>query len=201
MSMITDQQRLLRFLLRVDFSAGPYGCWEWTGARSSSGHGVVNIGDRRNITAYRFLWQAIYGPAPEGKVLDHLCMNPGCVNPLHLEPVTSGENVRRAFIAYGRWSDNPRRGLCKYGHSLEDAYVDPAGRQVCRECRRNRSKKYHHRNKSLVGNANTRKTHCPHGHPYNEANTYYAKGGGRRCRTCAREAASRRYRELRDGVA
>ncbi len=35
-------------------------------------------------------------------------------------------------------------------------------------------------------NANTRKTHCPRGHPYNEANTYLW-AGTRRCRVCNRE--------------
>lgn len=33
---------------------------------------------------------------------------------------------------------------------------------------------------------NARKTHCPQGHPYDEANTYRIKTGGRSCRACAR---------------
>lgn len=31
------------------------------------------------------------------------------------------------------------------------------------------------------------KTHCPQGHPYDEANTHRTKVGGRACRACARE--------------
>lgn len=31
---------------------------------------------------------------------------------------------------------------------------------------------------------NARKTHCPQGHPYDEANTWYSKDGWRQCRTC-----------------
>ena len=31
-------------------------------------------------------------------------------------------------------------------------------------------------------------THCPHGHPYDEANTYWYQGRWRDCRACAREA-------------
>jgi hypothetical protein len=31
-----------------------------------------------------------------------------------------------------------------------------------------------------------RKTHCPKGHPYDEANTYLTKEGKRNCRTCAK---------------
>lgn len=38
-----------------------------------------------------------------------------------------------------------------------------------------------------------RLTHCPHGHPYDEANTYRTKENKRMCRTCARvRAAARR---------
>lgn len=33
---------------------------------------------------------------------------------------------------------------------------------------------------------NTLKTHCPQGHPYDEANTIHLRDGGRRCRECKR---------------
>ena len=35
---------------------------------------------------------------------------------------------------------------------------------------------------------NADKTHCPHGHPYDEENTYHSSRG-RACRTCSRERA------------
>jgi len=45
---------------------------------------------------------------------------------------------------------------------------------------------------------NARKTHCLHGHPYSEANTYTRKSatklGWRRCKTCNLES-NRRYRK------
>ena len=40
--------------------------------------------------------------------------------------------------------------------------------------------------------ANTRKTHCPKGHPYDEENTYRPKRGGRMCRECARQRRQER---------
>lgn len=36
--------------------------------------------------------------------------------------------------------------------------------------------------------ANARKTHCAHGHPFDDANTYRDPNGHRRCRTCRRTA-------------
>lgn len=38
------------------------------------------------------------------------------------------------------------------------------------------------------GNWQANKTHCPHGHPYDSANTYYHKSG-RHCRMCRAERA------------
>ncbi|WP_326564520.1 HNH endonuclease signature motif containing protein [Micromonospora peucetia] len=35
-------------------------------------------------------------------------------------------------------------------------------------------------------NVNAGKTHCPSGHPYDEANTYHRPAGGRDCRACSR---------------
>ena len=39
--------------------------------------------------------------------------------------------------------------------------------------------------------ADGRKSHCPAGHPYDEANTYVNPRGGRSCRTCQRESRRR----------
>jgi len=45
-------------------------------------------------------------------------------------------------------------------------------------------------NRQLFGIGQSRKTRCPQGHPYDEANTYRHRGE-RHCRTCAREANRR----------
>jgi len=39
------------------------------------------------------------------------------------------------------------------------------------------------------------KTHCINGHPFNAANTYYRRKGGRDCRVCLREGQQRRKAE------
>lgn len=44
----------------------------------------------------------------------------------------------------------------------------------------------------LIGNGFAarcaRKTHCPHGHPYDSVNTMHRKDGSRRCRICSRSS-------------
>lgn len=45
------------------------------------------------------------------------------------------------------------------------------------------------------------RTHCGHGHPFDEANTYWAEGGRRRrCRAC-KAAINRRWYEARKAAA
>jgi hypothetical protein len=50
-----------------------------------------------------------------------------------------------------------------------------------------------------IPSINARKTHCPEGHPYDEANTYLDAKGCRHCRSCDRQRKARRlYEELPD---
>ena len=44
---------------------------------------------------------------------------------------------------------------------------------------------------------NARKTHCIHGHPFDEKNTYITSAGHRLCRTCNRERARKRQAKCR----
>lgn len=69
-------------------------CWEWQGERTPDGYPRIWIDNQRH-EAHRVYFERHVGTIPDGLQLDHLCRNPPCVNPGHLEPVTIGENVRR----------------------------------------------------------------------------------------------------------
>lgn len=128
----------------------PLGCWEFTGGLTD-GYGRVNAlvgGRRRPVTAHRITYEDAVGPIPDGWHVDHLCFNPRCVNPAHLEAVPPDENTRRMWRA-GRGN---------------------------------------------TGAANRAKTHCIHGHPFDEANTRVTPQGHRSCRTCARIRVRAAYR-------
>lgn len=49
----------------------------------------------RYLLAYKVMYEKKYGQVPEGDVLDHLCRNPKCINPDHVEAVWQAINVRR----------------------------------------------------------------------------------------------------------
>lgn len=120
-------------------------CWEWPFTRDRAGYGGHPDGPAHRISYERFI-----GPIPDGLVIDHLCRNPGCVNPRHLEPVPIATNVMRGV------------GL---------------------------------------GATAARATHCIHGHPWDEQNTYIRKDNGtRQCRECIKIRLRRYYREGRIGA-
>ncbi len=106
------------------------GCWEWTGFRKPSGHGLIKI-DGVPIHPSRVIYIALYGDPPEGWHVDHLCRNPPCFNPFHLEAVPAAVNTARGVAA--RFT-----GYCKRGHPLvgDNLAFTAKGHRKCRACHR-----------------------------------------------------------------
>lgn len=115
-------------------------CWLWTGPPSlCGGYGQFHVAPGLQVYSHRFAYELLVGPIPEGLVIDHLCRVPLCCNPLHLEPVTNHENIRRgespAAIAV-------RLNRCIRGHEFTEAntYVTSYGFRQCIACRNNRNR-------------------------------------------------------------
>lgn len=71
-------------------------CWVWQWAKDPNGYGRINTGTTGDSElAHRYIYKSFRGEIPASLPLDHLCRNPSCVNPDHLEPVTHRTNIHR----------------------------------------------------------------------------------------------------------
>jgi hypothetical protein len=140
-----DQTRRAQEAFNARFDANVIiidgGCWPWIGGRNKAGYGWLCDPFTHKVEfTHRISYTRHIGPIPDGLTIDHLCRNPGCVNPAHLEAVTHVENTMRGI---GPPAENARKTVCKRGHPLsgENLYQPPGGGRRCRECLRLRSMK------------------------------------------------------------
>lgn len=92
-------------------------CWLWIGTRAPDGYGHFKV-NGRPMQAHRFAYEMLVGPIPQGLTVDHLCRNPPCVNPDHLEIVSMRENMYRGISGP---AINARKTHCVRGHPFDEA--------------------------------------------------------------------------------
>lgn len=90
----TDEERFWSKVNKTDT------CWLWTAGTAWDGAGVFKVSGK-DVRAYRYSYELIYGPIPQGLLICHRCDNPACVRPDHLFLGTHLDNVRDK-IAKGR---------------------------------------------------------------------------------------------------
>lgn len=90
-------------------------CWIWTGYTSPKGYGTMKV-NGVTTSVHRVSYLLAKGAIPKGLVIDHLCCNPPCINPDHLEAVTNRENTKRGF------KNNPITH-CNRGHELIEGNI------------------------------------------------------------------------------
>jgi hypothetical protein len=129
-------------------------CWNWLLTVNNYGYGKFVTGPdwplrRKQVLAHRLSYQLNVGPIPEGLQLDHLCRNKLCVNPTHLEPVTTRVNTLRSF---GPSSVNAKKTHCYKGHELcEDNIYRFGNKRLCRICRAAAEQRRRDKLKALYG--------------------------------------------------
>lgn len=147
--------KLEAILKRIDKTTGDHnrtGCWLWIGAIDSNGYGVATNADNATRGAHRVVYELEVGPIPDGYTIHHRCYVRNCVNPAHLEPLTTEDNVsdvvkkcrfpqkpnKTQREATARW----RAGVCRKGHLLSEfgtvvrgTLKDGSTQTACRKCR------------------------------------------------------------------
>jgi hypothetical protein len=111
------------------------GCWLWTGIVSSYGYARFSYSKYR-IEAHRLVFIFMVGAIPKPLQIDHKCRVRCCVNPDHMELVTSHENTLRGEAGV----HNRRKVHCPQGHPYDSSNTlqrkpDKRHANGCRECR------------------------------------------------------------------
>ena len=140
---VVDDGMIARFWGKVNKGGGGE-CWIWVGRTQRQGYGIWAL----TVAAHRLSYELINGAIPDGLVLDHLCRNPSCVNPNHLEPVTVRENIRRGF---NQVSVNMRKTRCPRGHPLVLKHHPSKVERSCDVCAAQRARNRRLNRKILDG--------------------------------------------------
>jgi hypothetical protein len=136
-------ERILRRIQLVD-TGHSTPCWISDRAANAKGYTKSRYPhDRASWYTHRLAYVLLVGPIPKGLQLDHLCRQPACCNPDHLEPVTARENLVRGETVTAREVATTH---CPRGHEYtnENTYRRPdnPNKRDCKECRRQRNREW-----------------------------------------------------------
>lgn len=195
MSMIEwgDERLPQRFWNKV-YPEPNTGCWLWGASSDWKGYGKFCVA-KRNLMAHRWSYTMLVGDIPEGRQIDHLCRQKGCVRPDHLEPVTAQVNMLRGPTVA---ATNAAKTACPQEHPLTEDNVlsDRLGRRKCRTCANERKMaayRAQHPEERGFGYWQRKQTHCKHGHEFTEDNVRWTQGKRgwlyRACKACERARA------------
>lgn len=143
----TTRERFLKYVDHGDENE----CWPWLGAIHPLGYGWFAVKTSLKTYAHRVAVALDGRTIPAGKVVDHTCHNPPCVNPRHLQVVTQWQNlqyrVTRDNTQYrgGGKKRSRNKDYCVNGHKRTEEntyhYTNKrTGREgkYCRACQRDR---------------------------------------------------------------
>lgn len=102
-----------RFWSKVAITANPDRCWEWQGGRFPEGYGISKSEAKQFKLAHHVSWYLTFGEYPQkGVSIMHLCDNPPCVNPKHLQAGTHQDNMTD-MVSKKRNAFGERSGMAK----------------------------------------------------------------------------------------
>ena len=183
-----EVQRFL-YWVRVE---GEKECWFWAGYRDPRGYGrfcrSVAANGGRPVAAHRLSYEMFIGPIPNGYQVHHLCINPSCCRPDHLEALDIPTHVKKTA------SHASNQTHCIRGHEFtpENTRMYRGGR-TCRACVAARWHWGH--DPDYIPKGPHSRLYCMNQHPlFGENMELIPLVDGRfrrRCKTCRRETALR----------
>lgn len=111
-------------------------CWGWSKRKHKFGYGK-HYWCGKTGSPHRAIYKLLVDENIDGLDVDHLCRNPECCNPNHLEAVTSRENTLRGVSPP---AVNSKKTVCKNGHNFNDTgfWRNGNNSRLCKQCARDR---------------------------------------------------------------
>ena len=85
-------------------------CLVWTRGKDRLGYGKLSH-NYATLATHRVVFEAAYGPIPEGMEVDHICRNRSCCEVTHLRLVTRKQNLENHNGPYAN-NTSGVRGVC-----------------------------------------------------------------------------------------
>ncbi len=118
-----QENKLNRFLSKINFSPDENGCHNWLGSKLPSGYGTMSYKGTRHYS-HRIAWEVFRMPIPDGLLVLHHCDNPSCCNLVHLFLGTHSDNSKDMYKK-GRGYWGSERHKISQRAIMKEWYSDP----------------------------------------------------------------------------
>jgi len=107
-SPVDPWERILTHVVKHEESK----CWEWNGFKNKLGYGLFWLNNKQYRVHKFSLEKKLDRKLQTDEVTRHMCHNPCCCNPDHLEVGTQQDNINDKILA-GRQSKGEKNGASK----------------------------------------------------------------------------------------
>lgn len=133
----------------VGWTRSENGCLEYNGYRNENGYGQFrDMVTNKLVRVHRIAYRELIGDIKDDEVVMHICDNPACSEPTHLQKGTQEENIK------DMWSKNRAHNsdlkVCSNGHEYPIDRPKNIDKNRCRICANERNRRYELRKKGIL---------------------------------------------------
>lgn len=120
-----------------------FDCFSLPGSFRQGSPGYLAVINEHGQTEYahRYAYRWSHGAVPHGLEIHHICQNPACANPEHLQAVTHRRNM--LATPSNAAAQHASRTHCPRGHELvaSNLLARKNGSRECKTCHRDRMRR------------------------------------------------------------
>lgn len=130
--ILTDKE-IVKFNLSPREIVGD--CVLWSMGKNKTGYGLFHLSNDRYYLAHRVSYFLHFNGIDDDLVIDHICRNKGCINPMHLRNVPQSINCIENSIGMG--AINKKKDRCIRGHYFDEENTEYVKNgRACLKCRK-----------------------------------------------------------------